>query len=128
MKICDAIAKAKDNNERAIGGILSVIAGCSDEAREIIEQDLDNKQMSLGACFNALKAHARKNAQGGCWACPVLQVTPENEAVKVICDFYKIPEGWNSSTVTIPQSASPTAPFAQGSRKSRARVDLMDLL
>ena len=126
MKICDAIAKAKDNNERAIGGILSVIAGCSDEAREIIEQDLDNKQMSLGACFNALKAHARKNAQGGCWACPVLQVTPENEAVKVICDFYKIPDNWHEHG---PSSVSPPAshlPPREG--RKRARVDLMDLL
>ena len=124
MKICDAIAKAKDNNERAIGGILSVIAGCSDEAREIIEQDLDNKQMSLGACFNVLKAHARKNAQGGCWACPVLQVTPENEAVKVICDFYKIPEGWNAT----PHPSPAAIPSPQGEGRKRSRVNLMELI
>ena len=126
MKITDAIAAAKTDGERAIGAILSVIGGCSDEAREIIEQDLNQKEMGLDACFKALREHARKNAKGGCWACPVMEVKPENEAVRVICDFYKIPNDWVGS----PSSVSPAAshlPPREG-RKRAARVDLMELI
>lgn len=101
MKITDAIAAAKTDGERAIGAILSVIGGCSAEVREIIEQDLEQKDMGLDKCFAALREHARKHQKGGCWACPVVEVTPGNEAVKVICAFYKIPNDWSGS----PQSA-----------------------
>lgn len=126
MKICDAIAKAKDNNERQIGGILSVIAGCSDEAREIIEQDLDNKQMSLGACFKALEDYARKHKTGTCFACAVFGVEPENEIVRVICDFYKIPDNWYKHDPSSVSSPASHLPPREG--RKRARVDLMDLL
>lgn len=124
MKLCDAIAKAKNNNERTVGGILSVIAGCSEEAREVIEQDLDNKEMSLGACFRAIEDYARKHKTGSCFACAVFGVEPENEIVKVICDFYKIPDGWNSTP-----NASPAAmPFRRGEGRKRARANLMELI
>lgn len=130
MKITDAIAAAKTDGERAIGAILSVIGGCSAEVREIIEQDLEQKDMGLDKCFAALREHARKHQKGGCWACPVVEVTPGNEAVKVICEFYKIPNDWgrSQSAGTTPQSAAPTAPPAQGSRKRAGRVDLMELI
>lgn len=51
MKITDAIAAAKTDGERAIGAILSVIGGCSDEAREIIEQDFEQKDMGLDKSY-----------------------------------------------------------------------------
>ena len=126
MKITDAIAAAKTDGERAIGAILSVIGGCSAEAREIIEQDLEQKDMGLEKCFAALREHARKHQKGGCWACPVVEVTPGNEAVKVICEFYKIPNDWERS----PSSVSPAAshlPPGEG-RKRAGRVDLMELI
>ena len=130
MKITDAIAAAKTDGERAIGAILSVIGGCSAEVREIIEQDLEQKDMGLDKCFAALREHARKHQTGGCWACPVVEVTPENEAVKVICAFYKIPNDWagSQSAGTTSQKPAPTAPLAQGSRKRAGRVDLMELI
>ena len=124
MKLCDAIANAKNINERTVGGILTVIAGCSEEAREIIEQDLDNKEMSLGACFRAIEDYARKHKTGNCFACAVFGVEPENEIVRVICDFYKIPEGWNAT----PHPSPAATPSPRGEGKKRARVDLMELL
>lgn len=115
MKITDAIKEAKNDGERTVGAILSVIGGCSPEAREIIEQDLDNQSMGLAACFQALREHARKHQTGGCWACPVVEVTPENEAVRVICDFYEIPSDWAAHAAK-PAPAKP------------ARRNLMELI
>ena len=124
MKICDAIAAAKNGNERTVGSILSVIAGCSAEAREIIEQDLDSKEMGLGACFRAIEDYARKHKSGNCFACAVLGVEPENEIVKVICDFYKIPAGWNAT----PHPSPAATPSPQGEGRKRSRVNLMELI
>lgn len=125
MKITDAIAAAKTDGERAIGAILSVIGGCSAEVREIIEQDLEHKDMGLDKCFAALREHARKHQTGGYWACPVVEVTPGNEAVKVICAFYKIPNDWAS-----PSEHNRSAGLAPdgGNERKRKIVDLMELI
>ena len=128
MKICDAITAAKNNNERSIGGILSVIAGCSDEAREIIEQDLDNKQMSLAACFKALEDYARQHKTGSCFACAVLGVEPENEVVKVICDFYKIPDTWYRAQQNPSTTNVVPLPLGKGGKAKTSRVNLMELI
>lgn len=125
MKITDAIAEAKTDGERAIGAILGVIGGRSAEAREIIEQDLEQKDMGLDKCFAALREHARKHQKGGCWACPVVEVTPENEAVKVICDFYKIPNDWASLSES---NRSTGLASDGGNERKRKIVDLMELI
>ena len=125
MKIADAIAAAKTDGERAIGAILSVIGGCSAEVREIIEQDLEQKDMGLDKCFAALREHARKHQTGGCWACPVVEVTPENEAVKVICAFYKIPNDWASLSES---NRSAGLASDRGNERKRKIADLMELI
>lgn len=96
MKLEEALerVKGKNPNAWAVGKILDEICRKSEKAWELIEQDLENKDMSFEKCFEALKKHARKHQTGGCWACPVTEVTPENEAVKVILDFYHVPEDW----------------------------------
>lgn len=96
MKLEEALerVKGKNPNAWAVGKILDEICKNCAKARELIEQDLDNPEMGLERCFEALRAHAKKHQTGGCWACPVTEVTPENEAVKVILDFYKVPQEW----------------------------------
>ena len=96
MKLEEALerVKGKNPNAWAVGGILRELCRMSDRVCELVEQDLDNPEMDLEICFEALKEHARKHQTGGCWACPVFEITPENEAVKVILDFYKVPPEW----------------------------------
>ena len=128
MKITDAIAAAKTDGERAIGAILSVIGGCSAEARGIIEQDLEQKDMGMDKCFAALREHARKHQKGGCWACPVVEVTPENEAVKVICEFYKIPNDWAGLLQSEKHGRPAGLASDRGSERKRKIADLMELI
>ena len=96
MKLEDALerVKGKNPNAWAVGKILDEICRTNAKARELIEQDLDNPEMDLEKCFKALEKYAREHQTGGCWACPVTEVTPENEAVKVILDFYHVPKDW----------------------------------
>ena len=92
MKKLEAqIAGAEDPGVKAVGILLSEICRISPQAAELVEQDLENKDMSVRKCYAALRAYAKAHQSGGCWACPVIGVDPENEAVKVILDFYGVP-------------------------------------
>ena len=101
---------------RTIGEMLMEIGRMSSRAAELVEQDLGNPEMSLEKCADALKEHARKHQSGGCWSCAVFRIDPENEAVKVILDFYKIP-------VECLTGAAPEPAKASG-----GKIDLLDLL
>ena len=96
MKLEEALerVKGKNPNAWAVGKILEEICKNCAKARELIEQDLENKDMSFEKCFEALKKYAQEHQTGGCWACPVTEITPDNEAVKVILEFYKVPLEW----------------------------------
>ena len=98
---------------RTIGEMLMEIGRMSSRAAE---QDLGNPEMSLEKCADALKEHARKHQSGGCWSCAVFRIDPENEAVKVILDFYKIPV--ECLTGAAPEPAKPAG----------GKIDLLDLL
>ena len=104
---------------RTIGEMLLEVGRMDSRAAELIEQDLGNPEMSLEKCSNALREHARKNQKGSCWSCAVFRVDPENEAVKVILDFYKIPAEW----LTASAAPEPAKPAPAG-----GRIDLLDLL
>lgn len=109
MKLEKALeaVQGKNPNAWAVGKILEEICRKSAKVRELVEQDLENKDMSLEKCFAALKEHARKNQKGGCWACPVTEITPDNEAVKVILDFYKVPLEWLGGAASAAESHAP---------------------
>ncbi len=92
-RILEAISAATGGS-RTIGEILYKVGEKSQQAAELIEQDLANAEMGLDKCFEALKAYAREHATNGFWACPVFKVTTKNEAVRVILDFYHIPHEW----------------------------------
>lgn len=93
-KLDAVIAAAGNANSQAIGHVLRELCLRSERVAELIEQDMDVPELGLQQCSQALHAYAKKHQTRGCWACPIIEITPENEAVKVILDFYKIPEDW----------------------------------
>lgn len=99
----------------AIGELLREIGRVSPQAGKVIEEDLENPEMSAVKCAEALRAHAKKNQKGGFWGCACFGVDPENEVVKFALDFYKIPAEWISKE-------KPAAKPAAG------RVNLMELI
>lgn len=113
-----AIRKAK-GNARVVGKLLREICAASPRAAALIEQDLANPELSLDGCWQALKAHAKKHQSDGFWGCAVFGADPENEVVKVVLKYYKIPVEWlgGGSTETAAQPSAPAAP-----------LDLMSLL
>ena len=117
---------AKLPHVRTIGQILMEVARLSERAAELIEQDLAVPEMSLEACGKALKAYARKNQEGGCWACGGISLDADNPAIKVILDFFKIPSAW----VFTPPVTEGDIPHKEGDLESGEPevIDLMDLL
>lgn len=113
----NAITAAKDANARVIGEILREVCAQSAQAAELIEQDLTVPELSLDRCAAALKEYARKHQQGGAWSCGGFSIDPENPAIKVILDFYKIPSDWVRSGAGGPAKPASGAP-----------IDLFDLL
>lgn len=112
-----------NSDARAIGEILLEVGKMSPQAAKLIEEDLENPEMGLDKCFQALREFARSNQNKGCWSCCVFGIDPENEAVAVILDFYKIPPEW--LTDAAPKEEPDEIPvYAQGGGK----IDLLDLL
>lgn len=109
-------AEQAGSGARQIGEIVLAVCEASAQAAELVAQDLEQPDMSLGKCFSALHDFARKNQKGGMWCCGGVGIDPENPAIQVILDFYKIPAEWIGG-----QTAKPQALGA-------APVDLLDLL
>ena len=64
-----AAVDAAEGNARQMGEVVLMIAQADEHAAEVIAADLDNPEMSLQKCFDALRAYARKHQQGGFWGC-----------------------------------------------------------
>lgn len=94
MKLNDAIKQEKNHGAKAIGLLIQELAALDARILPLVEQDLDNQDMSLAACYDALRQYAEKHKQGGSWACPVLGIDPDNEVIRVVMEFYEIPEDW----------------------------------
>ena len=116
-KIKAAVDAAKDN-ARQMGEVVLMIAEHDAHAAEVIAADLDNPEMSLQKCFDALRAYAQKHQQGGFWGCMCNRYDPENPVIKVAADFYKV-------DLSAAASETPeTQPLGRGSDD----LDLMSLL
>lgn len=76
---------------QAVGGVALLIAEYVPGAADIIAADLENANMSLGAAYKALEDYARKHAKKNCFARPVVGFDPENEVIRCVADFYKVP-------------------------------------
>lgn len=89
-KIRAAMSQAK-GAVQAVGGVALLIAEYVPGAADLIAADLENADMSLGAAYKVLEDYARKHAEKYCFACPVVGFDPENEVIRCIADFYKVP-------------------------------------
>lgn len=115
------ISAAKAQHVKAIGEILREIGRLCPKAGELIEQDLENPEMSLERCGKALYDYASKNRSGNSFACAVFGIDLENAVIRLILDFYKIPPEWlTDSEPAEPKRADTGAPAVQ--------IDLMELL
>ncbi len=119
MDVLEKALQESSGTARTIGEILREVCRISPQAAALVGQDLANPALSLEKCAGALKDYARKHQSGGCWSCAVFGIGPENEAVKVILDFYHIPPEWLGGGAASPAKASP----APG-----GKIDLMGLL
>ncbi len=117
MDILEKTMETANDCARTIGEILREIGRISPQATQLIEEDLANPEMSLDKCADALTEYARKHQKISCWSCAVFGIDPKNEAVKVILDFYKIPDDWLTG------GAAPEPAKASG-----GKIDLLDLL
>ena len=124
MTSTDKIRAAMNKAEgavQAVGGVALLIAEHVPGAADIIAADLENADMSLGAAYKVLEDYARKHAKRYCFACPVAGVDPENEVIRCIADFYKVPlDGTASEPETQTLGGESDAP--------EAAVDELDLL
>lgn len=119
----ETLTKAVQNAEgcaRTIGEMLLEIGRMSPRAARLIEEDLQNPDLSLGKCADAMRDYARKHQSGNCWSCAVFGIDPQNEAVRVVLDFYKIPADWLGGAAARPAAAP--VPGTGG------KIDLLGLL
>ena len=122
-KVRAAMNKAEDAVQ-AVGGVALLIAEYVPGAADIIAADLENANMSLGAAYKALEDYARKHAKKYCFACPVVGFDPENEVIRCIADFYKVPlDGTAAEPETQTLGGESDAPEA-----AVDELDLMSLL
>lgn len=123
MTSTDKVRAAMNKAEgavQAVGGVALLIAENVPGAADIIAADLENANMSLGAAYKALEDYARKHAEKYCFACPVVGFDPENEVIRCIADFYKVPL---DGTAAEPETQT------LGQKKQQAdELDLMSLL
>lgn len=113
-----AAVDAAEGNARQMGEVVLMIAQADEHAAEVIAADLDNPEMSLQKCFDALRAYARKHQQRGFWGCMCNSYDPENPVIKVAADFYKVDLG----------AAASETPETQSLGRGSDDLDLMSLL
>ena len=113
-----AAVDAAEGNARQMGEVVLMIAQENPHAAEVIATDLDNPEMSLQKCFDALRAYARKHQKAGFWGCMCNSYAPKNPVIKVAADFYKVDLG----------AAASETPETQPLRRGSDDLDLMSLL
>ena len=124
-KIKAAVDAAK-GNARQIGEVVLMIAQADEHAAEVIAADLDNPEMSLQKCFDALYEYAKKHQKNNSWCCVCNRFDPDNPVIQVVAEFYKI--SLDSQAIgSTEQSGENGAPRSAHPTES-GDLDLMDLL
>ena len=113
-----AAVDAAEGNARQMGEVVLMIAQADEHAAEVIAADLDNPEMSLQKCFDALYEYAKKHQKNGFWGCVCNRFDPENPVIQFAADFYKVDLGAAAS------ETPETQPLGRGSDD----LDLMSLL
>lgn len=120
-KIKAAVQAAK-GNARQMGEVVLMIAQADEHAAEVIAADLDNPEMSLQKCFDALYEYAKKNQKNNSWCCVCNRFEPDNPVIQVVAEFYKVPlDG-------VQPEAEPKEQETQALTAESEDLDLMDLL
>lgn len=120
-KIREAVQAAK-GNARQMGEVVLMIAQADEHAAEVIAADLDNPEMSLQKCFDALYAYAKSHQTNNSWCCVCNRYDPENPVIRVAAEFYKIELGGAVA------ESEPDKPETQALAAEPEELDLMDLL
>ena len=122
MSVFDKIAAQQKGRENTapwmVGEQLKEICRREPLAAELVEKDLDVKEMSLVECEKKIKAYADSHKKGSC------AVVPPNVAEGIIRKFYGIPEAGKDK----PSAAGAAAPLAQGSQGDAEIVDFTAFL
>ncbi|WP_270478670.1 hypothetical protein [Butyricicoccus sp. AF18-9LB] len=113
-----AAVDAAEGNARRMGEVVLMIAQADEHAAEVMAADLDNPEMSLQKCFDALYEYAKKHQKNGFWGCVCNRFDPENPVIQFAADFYKVDLGAAAS------ETPETQPLGRGSDD----LDLMSLL
>lgn len=120
-KIKEAVQAAK-SNARQMGEVVLMIAQADEHAAEVIAADLDNPEMSLQKCFDALYEYAKKHQKNNSWCCVCNRFEPDNPVIQVVAEFYKVPlDG-------VQPAAETKEPETQALTAEPEELDLMDLL
>ena len=107
-------AKVEDHTDAwMVGEQLKDICRAEPRSAELIDKDLDIKEMSIRAAADKIKAYADKHRTGS-FAC----VTPK-EADKILREFYGLGKDTSSAL---------RAPSPQGEGKRAEIIDLGDFL
>ena len=99
MSVFDKIAAQQKGKENTapwmVGEQLKDICRREPLAAELVEKDLDVKEMSLVECEKKIKAYADSHKKGSC------AVVPPNVAEGIIRKFYGIPEPEGDSSTPL---------------------------
>lgn len=96
MSVFDKIAAQQKGRENTapwmVGEQLKEICRREPLAAELVDKDLDVKEMSLVECEKKIKAYADSHKKGSC------AVVPPNVAEGIIREFYGIPKTTDTSS------------------------------
>ena len=125
------MAEPPESGARQIGEVVLMIAGASEQAAAIIAADLDNPDMGLDKCFDALREYAGKHQKGGFWGCMCSRFDRGNPVIQVVCAFFKVNldevQREGALGCKVPKEAFEEPLKAQALGTAPA-VDLLDLL
>ena len=107
MSVFDKIAAQQKGRENTapwmVGEQLKEICRREPLAAELVDKDLDVKEMSLVECEKKIKAYADSHKKGSC------SVVPPNVAEGIIRKFYGIPEAEGDSSAPLRSAQNDTA-------------------
>lgn len=112
------IGETTDNGVKTVGYILQEMCRISSVAKALILQDLEHQDMSIEKCYKSIYEYAKKHKNSNCFSSAVFGIDTENEIIKIIIDFYKIPEEWFSKVT----------PSIASAPKQSSKKNLLDFL